>query len=155
MAKTVAKIKIKFDATHNFDELRKDIKKIQNESFGDVVFAGIRAIAVAQRREAPSRTSDDIARSIKTSSVNKTKDGWTAISYSNLKKAVFTNEGTGTRIGGEEYEIKWKTKRGQEVVIRHPGIYRQQWFERGANKGSPLALKAFKQKVDRLMGSLG
>lgn len=149
----MVKVKMKIGLKHNIKEVRDKVQEFKKDAnFGDVVFAGIRAIAVAQRRAAPSRTSKDIARSIKVTNVNKTRNGWSATSYTNLRKAIYTNEGTATHIGGNEYEIKWTDKRtNREVRVMHPGIRGQHWFERGANEGSPLAYKAFKEKVDRLV----
>ena len=134
-------------------EIGQHAGRIARESdFSQVVLEGVNEMARSLRREAPIGRAGSIPPSIKSGRVTKKGDTYTGITWTNLKQAVFTNEGTGThRAGGSPYNIEKTTLKGRKYTIQHPGIKAQHWWERGANLASPLALRSFKKKVDRIM----
>lgn len=142
---------------HNYGEMRQDLARMQDDmDFGDVAEEGIRYMQLSQIGEAPIGSGPGvhgrIPRSIEPYEVNRFPDGSAeGISRTRYGPAIFTSLGTG-KYGpeGKEYFIPrpdWGEGRG----IMHPGIRGTQWWERGANKGAPLALAAFKRKVDTIM----
>jgi hypothetical protein len=156
-------IDINLRAEHDFGDMERDLKRIRKEAdFSQEVLVGIQAIQHAQRREAP-KGRGNIARSIRPARVTKNgRNSWSGTSMTNYGPAIFTNEGTGTHgPSGRPYPIiqrrQYKTgpRAGDdyEINIMHPGIRGTQWWERGADKGAPLALEAFKRKVDRMLGT--
>lgn len=157
-----ASFEIKLKAEHNYGDLMRDLIRIQTQAdFSQVVLEGINAIQQAQRKEAP-KGHGNIPRSIRPARIVRTGNTWSATSQTNYGPAIFTNEGTGTHgPSGRPYPIvqrrtyKSGPRAGDEyeINIMHPGIKGTHWWERGAEIGSPLALEAFKRKVDRMLGT--
>ena len=156
-------IEIHFRAEHDFGDMERDIKRIRREAdFSQVVLDGIQAIQHHQRREAP-KGRGNIPRSIRPARVIKNgRNSWSGTSMTNYGPAIFTNEGTGTHgpsgsaypiIQRRQYKSGPRAGDDYEVNIMHPGIRGTHWWERGAEKGTPLALEIFKRKVDRMLGA--
>lgn len=157
MASTVVELSVK----HNVDEFRRELSRIRRESdFSQVVLEGISHIQRFQRAFAP-KGRGNIGRSIRPARVVKQgSSSWHADSKTNYGPAIFTNEGTGLHgPKGSTYEIiqRRQYKSGPrkndeyEINITHPGVRGTHWWERGMEAGSPLALEAFKRKVDRVL----
>ncbi len=154
-------VDININIEHNLDSFREELGRIRREAnFSQVVLIGIQEIQRHQRREAP-KGRGNIPRSIRPARV--VRDGpnsWSATSKTNYGPAIFTNEGTGLHgPKGSRYEIiqrrqyKSGPRRGDdyEINISHPGVRGTHWWERGIEKGSPMALETFKRKVDTML----
>lgn len=144
----------------NWDDYYDDVRRIRREiDFSDVVLTGINAMQRFQRQFAPIGTTGPgphgrIPRSIKPARVIRGADGSaSASSISTYPPAIFTAEGTGTFATPKRtpYFISRTTDSGQIVGFTHPGIHGTNWFERGANRGAPIALQAFTDKVERML----
>jgi hypothetical protein len=154
-------ITIEIKAEHNFGDMQRELMRIRSEAdFSLTVLEGIQAIQHHQRREAP-KGHGNIPRSIRPARVIRNgRNSWSGTSMTNYGPAIFTNEGTGTHgPSGRPYPIvqrrtyKSGPRMGQEyeINIMHPGIRGQRWWERGIEKGTPLAFEAFKRKVDTML----
>lgn len=142
---------------HNIGSLGAELRRMQRDiDFGDVAEEGIRYMQLSQIGEAPIGSGKGvhgrIPRNIDLPDVRRYPDGSAeGISRTRYGPAIFTNLGTGL-YGPEKKEYfiprpDWGEGRG----IWHPGIRGTHWWERGANKGAPLALAAFKRKVETIM----
>jgi hypothetical protein len=109
-----------------------------------------------QRQYAPVGETGDgphgrIPRSIRPARVMRRNNSASATSRTDYGPAIFTNEGTGTRKssgGGRPYFIP---KAFGGVGVWHPGIRGTHWWERGADRGSIIALAAFRRKIERTL----
>lgn len=155
MAKTFYTIK----AHHNYGGFREELVRIRKESdFTQVVIDGINAMQSGQRKFAPigrgklkqGESHGRIPRSIGPARIYRGNNGSASgVSRTTYGPAIFTNEGTGThRPGGSPYFIGVGDE-GDGYM--HPGIRGTHWWERGANYGSPIALRAFQNKVERML----
>ena len=151
----LAQIRLTFSKS---GDMLEDVRRIQRESdFSRVVADGINAIQREQKRIAPVGQSGRgphgrIARSILPAKIYIRNDGSAeGVSRTTYGPAIFTNEGTGSfSPGGRPYFIP-RPDWGKGEGLTHPGIRGTGWWERGANLGSPLALRAFQNKVERML----
>jgi hypothetical protein len=154
--------KITFSVWENWGQYLDAVRKI-NASKGmsdlsQVVLEGITAMQRYQRQYAPVGETGEgphgrIPRSIKPARVIKRNNAASATSRTDYGPAIFTNEGTGSRQsdgGGRPYFIP----RGS-TGFWHPGIRGSHWWERGADRGSLIALEAFRRKVERTLNVKG
>ncbi len=155
----MAELLFLLQAHHTYGSMHDDLFRIQSESdFTQVALEGIQEIQRMQRYSAPigkgrlgrGETHGRIPRSIKPARVQRLTGGSAAgVSRTTYGPAIFTNEGTGIhRAGGSPYFIGV----GDEGEgFNHPGIRGTHWWERGLDLGSPMALRAFERKVERML----
>jgi hypothetical protein len=137
-----------------------DLLRMQKETnFSQTVLNGINAIQKFQRQYAPiGKTGKgphgNIPRSIKPARVHTRPDGsaW-AESKTDYGPAIFTSEGTG-QFGPRKrpYFIARHSSSYNSRGYWHPGQRGTNWWDRGANFGSVIALSGFQRKVERILG---
>lgn len=140
----MAEISIELELLTSFRWMIKELQRIKSElNFSLVVEEGITRIRAAQRQAAPiGKTGKGphgrIPKSIQQSNVMEFRgEQWEATSTTSYGPAIFTNEGT------RSY-MMWNGG-------RHPGLQAQGWWEKGTAIGEPLALRAFEEKVERVL----
>ena len=131
------------------------VRQINHDmDLSQVVLEGINSMQRYQRYYAPVGETGPgphgrIPRSIRPARVMRRNNSASATSRTDYGPAIFTNEGTGTKSGGgggRPYFIP----RGASGFW-HPGIRGTHWWERGAERGSIIALAAFRRKVERTL----
>lgn len=138
-------ITYRLEIIDNLQWLVEELRRIQDEAnFSLVVDEGITHIRAAQRRTAPvGKTGKGphgrIPKSIQQSNVQRIDDTWKASTHTNYGPAIFTNVGT------KKNYMMWHGG-------THPGLKAGYWWEAGAALGGELAEKAFKDKVERMLG---
>jgi len=161
---TTGRTTVAFTFWSDYGDLLGDVRRIQNEmDFTLAVLEGINAIQYWQRKYAPvgkgKGVHGRIPKKIKSARIMKRGDIVSATSRTTYAPAIFTNEGTGThRPGGKAYFVR--SPRGNivrqgERGYMHPGVKGTHWWERGADKGSKIALEAFRRKVETTLTSKG
>jgi hypothetical protein len=142
-----------------FGDMQDDLRRIKREAnFAQVVLEGINAIQKFQRQLAPvGKTGRGphgrIGRSILPARIYQRSDGsaW-AESRTGYGPAIFTSEGTGE--WGPRRRPYFVAAESDDAGSRgyfHPGQRGTNWWERGANLGSPIALAAFQRKVEHML----
>jgi hypothetical protein len=146
-----------FSVWHNWGDYLDAVRQINSRLPNDVsqvVLEGITAMQRYQRQYAPRGETGEgphgrIPRSIRPARVMRRNNSASATSRTDYGPAIFTNEGTGTKQssgGGRPYFIP----RGSSGFW-HPGIRGTHWWERGAERGSIIALAAFRRKIERTL----
>lgn len=148
---------ITFSVWNNWGQYLDAVRVINSRLPNDmsqVVLEGINAMQKYQRQYAPvgetgSGPHGRIPRSIRPARVMRRNNSASATSRTDYGPAIFTNEGTGTKQshgGGRPYFIPIGSS-----GFWHPGIRGTHWWERGAERGSIIALAAFRRKIERTL----
>lgn len=156
----MAKATLTFSVWENWGEYLEAVRRINSalpNDMSQVVLEGINAMQRYQRQYAPIGETGEgphgrIPRSIKPARVIRRNNSASATSRTDYGPAIFTNEGTGSKQrggGGRAYFIPRAF--GREGGVLHPGIRGTMWWERGAERGSIIALEAFRRKIERTL----
>lgn len=154
----MATAKVTLSLWHNWGDFLQAVRKIEAEGdFSLVVLKGMNAIQKYQRQYAPKGRQKRVVRSIQTARITKRGNIVSAVSKSNYGPAIFTNEGTGSFKTWGSTSPNWSAKRRAYFIPQgsggywHPGIHGTHWWERGAERGSIIALAAFRRKVETML----